>query len=75
MATACIQGDPTQHLSASCLRSALRCRQVVTGRREAPVVAEVHQPATCEGQAGPTGVAERPVVPMKPGNAGGGKGP
>ena len=28
-----------------------------------------------EGQAGPSGVAERPVVPMKPGNAGGGKGP
>jgi len=33
------------------------------------------QPATREGQAGPDGVAERPVVPMKPGNAGGGKGP
>ena len=28
-----------------------------------------------EGQAGPPGVAERPVVPRKPGNAGGGKGP
>jgi hypothetical protein len=27
-----------------------------------------------EGQAGPRGVAERPVVPLKPGNAGGGKG-
>ena len=26
-------------------------------------------------QAGPSGVAERPVVPRKPGNAGGGKGP
>ena len=33
------------------------------------------QPATRESQAGPCGVAERPVVPMKPGNAGGGKGP
>ena len=33
------------------------------------------QPATRESQAGPSGVAERPVVPMKPGNAGGGKGP
>ena len=32
-------------------------------------------PAVCEGQAGPYGVAERPVVLMKPGNAGGGKGP
>jgi hypothetical protein len=28
-----------------------------------------------EGQAGRAGVAERLVVPLKPGNAGGGKGP
>jgi hypothetical protein len=35
----------------------------------------VGQPATRESQAGPEGVAERLVVPMKPGNAGGGKGP
>ena len=28
-----------------------------------------------EGQAGRSGVAERFVVPLKPGNAGGGKGP
>jgi hypothetical protein len=28
-----------------------------------------------EGQAGRPGVAERFVVPLKPGNAGGGKGP
>jgi hypothetical protein len=33
------------------------------------------QPAARESQAGPFGVAERLVVPMKPGNAGGGKGP
>jgi hypothetical protein len=33
------------------------------------------QLATREGQAGPCGVAERPVVPLKPGNARGGKGP
>ena len=33
------------------------------------------QPGAREGQTGPPGVAERPVVPMKPGNAGGGKGP
>ena len=43
--------------------------------REVPAVVEVHQPATREGQAGPYGVADRPVVPVKPGNAGGGKGP
>jgi hypothetical protein len=33
------------------------------------------QPDAREGLAGPLGVAERPVVPAKPGNAGGGKGP
>ena len=33
------------------------------------------QPDAREGQAGRTGVAERPVVPMKLGNAGGGKEP
>jgi len=33
------------------------------------------QPDAREGQAGRTGVAERLVVPRKPGNAGGGKGP
>lgn len=33
------------------------------------------QPATREGQAGPRRMAERPVVAMKPGNAGGAKGP
>jgi hypothetical protein len=33
------------------------------------------QPATRESEAGPSGVAERPVVLRKPGNAGGGKGP
>ena len=33
------------------------------------------QPDAREGQAGRTGVAERLVVPLKPGNAGGGKGP
>ena len=33
------------------------------------------QLATRERQAGLCGVAERSVVPMKPGNSGGGKGP
>jgi hypothetical protein len=33
------------------------------------------QPDAREGQAGRLGVAERHVVPGKPGNAGGGKGP
>ena len=34
----------------------------------------VDQLATRERQAGPYGMAERLVVPMKPGNSGGGKG-
>jgi hypothetical protein len=33
------------------------------------------QLATRERKAGPYGMAERLVLPMKPGNAGGGKGP
>ena len=33
------------------------------------------QPDAREGEAGRRGVAERLAVPMKPGNAGGGKGP
>ena len=33
------------------------------------------QPEAGDGQTGRYGVAERPVLPMKPGNAGGGKGP
>jgi len=33
------------------------------------------EPAAREGQAGPVGVAERPAVATKPGNAGGAKGP
>ncbi len=33
-----------------------------------------NQLATRERQAGPTGMTERPEVPMKPGNSGGGKG-
>jgi hypothetical protein len=35
----------------------------------------VDQLAARERQAGLTGMAERPVVLMKPGNSGGGKGP
>jgi hypothetical protein len=43
--------------------------------REAPaVIAVKDQPATRERPAGPGGVAEKSVVPIKPGNSGGGKG-
>jgi hypothetical protein len=40
-----------------------------------PSGGRVAQPDAREGQAGPFGVADRSVVPWKPGNAGGGKGP
>jgi len=44
--------------------------------REAPAVIIIKdQLAARERQAGPCGVAERFVVPTKPGNSGGGKGP
>src|SRR3954471_7838688 len=33
------------------------------------------RPEAREGQAGPPGVADRPAVPSRPGNSGGGKGP
>ena len=33
------------------------------------------QPDAREGQAGPSRESDRPIVPPKPGNAGGGKGP
>ena len=39
------------------------------------VAARDGQPNAREGQVGPSEVAERLVVPLKPGNAGGGKGP
>jgi len=44
------------------------------GRPDA-VAERVCQPEAREGQAGPHRESERPIVPSKPGNAGGGKGP
>jgi hypothetical protein len=56
---------------------ATACRHRGSGAtREAPVVIAVRdQLATRESQAGPIGVAERSVLPTKPGNSGRGKGP
>jgi hypothetical protein len=36
---------------------------------------QAEQPAAREGRAGLGGKSERPILPKKPGNAGGGKGP
>ncbi len=46
-------------------------------QHEKPPTAETRDlpPESREGQAGPRGVADRLVVPWKPVNAGGGKGP
>ena len=62
---------PAGVLTATCMR------RKALGTRETPtVVLEVQdQPVTRESQAGLLGAAVRLVVPMKPGNAGGGKGP
>ena len=61
---------PTGVVATACLQR----RSDAT--REAPAVAaRDRQPDAREGQAGPFGVTERLVVPPKPGNAGGGKGP
>jgi hypothetical protein len=56
---------------------AMACRHRGSGAtREAPAVIAVRdQLATRESQAGPFGVAERSVLPKKPGNSGRGKGP
>jgi hypothetical protein len=50
--------------------------QESTWNTEAPAVIRIwDQSATRESQAGPFGVTVMLVVPMKPANAGGGKGP
>src|SRR5882672_1505916 len=56
---------------------ATACRQKGTMRNTGSPSGDrgVDQLATRERQAGPYGMAERLVVPMKPGNSGGGKGP
>ena len=56
---------------------AMACRQRrPDATRDAPAVILIKdQLAARERQAGPFGVTERFVVPMKPGNSGGGKGP
>ena len=57
--------------------AAARMRREIDATREAPLGgwSVTSQPDAREGQAGPGGVAEGLVVPMRPGNSGGGKGP
>src|SRR5450432_2606155 len=66
----CTQRSPPGYSASA------RMHMEIVGTRETPaVVARDHQPDAREGQAGPCGVTDRPVVVMKPGNAGGAKGP
>ena len=61
--------------SAGVVASACMEEEIV-GTREAPMErGRGSQPELREEQAGPSGVADRPVLLMKPGNAGGGKEP
>jgi hypothetical protein len=55
---------------------AMACLYKEIGRNTGnPSGGRVTQPDAREGQAGPPGVSERSIVPRKPVNAGGGKGP
>ena len=60
------------------------CRGIGDGMQAVGIIRNTGSPsgdcctdqlATRERQAGPTGMAERLAVPVKPGNSGGGKGP
>jgi hypothetical protein len=65
-----IPHDPAGVVATACLqREMARNTGSPSGGRASS------QPDAREGQAGPCGVADRLVVPTKPGNAGGGKGP
>jgi hypothetical protein len=66
----CIPHDPAGVVATACLQTEMARN---TGNPRGWGVAP--QPDAREGQAGPSGVADRLVVPRKPGNAGGGKGP
>ena len=60
---------------AGVVATACRHRGLVATREAPAVIRSPDQLATRESPAGPYGVAERFVVPRKPGNSGGGKGP
>ena len=60
---------------AGIMATACRQRRPDATRETPAVVINKDQPVTRERWTGPYGVTERLVVPMKPGNSGGGKGP
>src|SRR3954468_23045502 len=61
---------PAGVLAVACLHTEIRSNTGSPRR-----CGSAPQPEAREGQAGPPGVADGFVVPRKPGNAGGGKGP
>src|SRR5438477_11911519 len=56
------------------MATACRHRRATQHGRSDAVRVSHPQPAAREGQAGPGRKSDRPIVPTKPGNAGGGKG-
>jgi hypothetical protein len=67
------QPDPIDSPAGVVATACLHRRTNAT--REAPAVELRFQPDAREGQAGPFGVSERFIVPLKPCNDGGGKEP
>jgi hypothetical protein len=70
-------GKRAKDISSCCAGVvATACTQGKRAQHGKPLgVSKDDQPDAREGQAGRFGVTERLVVPMKPGNSGGGKGP
>ena len=62
----CSADGPAGVLTATCMH-----REIRRNTGDLPR----HQPAAREGEAGPQEDSERPILPLKPGNPGGGKGP
>jgi hypothetical protein len=67
--------DPTQRSHRGIWRRHADTRGSSQHGKPQVVAERIGQPDAREGQAGPPGVADRFVVPRKPGNAGRGKGP
>ncbi len=64
-------GEFTGVVVTACWAAGVLCKH----GKPVPVAVGSRQPEPREGQTGPMRVTERPVVAMKPGNAGGAKGP
>jgi hypothetical protein len=68
------QGSAPSHCAGVVATACTQGKRTQHGKPDS-VVGRGDQPEAGDSQIGRYGVAERPVVPGKPGNAGGGKGP